>query len=180
MITLTNSVINPTFIEEAYTCEATERSPDGGWYICISNAAGTSTYWTPTKVVVVVHYASGRSCVYGGIDANCIWVALHGTPAYVESQPFTLVEGDGMAVYVRGGRHVTDTNTFDWVSCSVSGDEAKADTLLQLLVRNGFISKDEILPGDEATLENGALCLRCFDTRGKLVDTITLMSCTPL
>jgi hypothetical protein len=140
MITLTNSVINPSFIEEAYTQVCTRRAYDGGWLFSIN---GTE-HWSPTSTVVVLRFASGRTSVYGGDDANTLWLSLHGTPAYVEAATTITVEGHGIAVSLKGS--ASGEFTFSWCRDAAPGT-AKASALLTLLVERGY--------ADAAWLENG-------------------------
>lgn len=109
MITLTSGIINPSFIEEAYTRVCTRRAYNGGW---LFNTSGAE-HWSPTATIVIVHYASGRTSVHGGEDANTIWNALHGSPAWVDA---IFYEKTSLAGEVNVRKEDPDSEyTFDWV-----------------------------------------------------------------
>ena len=123
MITLTNSVINPAFIEEAIILKTgdNERCSDGGYYITVGNCH----HWSPTQTAVVVYFSSGRTSVYGGSDANCVWLALHGTMAYVEEEGTIHLEGIGVNLKDNGEA---------WTKAPTS-----ASVLLTRLVEHGYV-----------------------------------------
>ncbi len=178
MITLTNSIINPAFIEEAYTQVCTKRSYDGGWYYGIN---GTE-HWSPTSTVVVLHFASGRTSVYGGDDANTIWLALHSTPAYVETAATITLVGHGIAVNLRRSlRHApafakgsaSGEFTFSWCRDAAPGTN-KASALLTLLVERGYVDA-AWLQGGTPMFHEKELVIQYADGR----DTVMKASAPP-
>lgn len=160
MITLTKGVLNPAFIEEAYI-HTGERSADGGYKVEVNGVK----YWSPTEVAVVIHYASGRISVYGGDDANTIWIALHGSPVYVDSEPCKVIEGHGIRVKVRevitkGKKWVQ--HTYDWSSAVTMKTKDLAVALLNLLVDHGYVNPDvlEGIGADKVVdFVDGGLCI---------------------
>jgi hypothetical protein len=149
MITLTDSIVNPAFIEEAYTRVCTERDSDGGWICHLGNA----WHWSPTSTVVILHWASGRTTVYGGADANTLWIALRGTPAWIpgwgkdEDVVYETLEG---VVNLRKEDPDSDEYTYDWVHKPIP-----AIDLLRLLVWQGKV--------DKAWLDSSSSRRVCFD-----------------
>lgn len=140
LVHLTTGVVNPSHIEEAYLQDA-NTSSSCGHYIKV----GQTHYNCTTKAGVVVHYASGRTRIYGGDDANALWVGLHGVPAYVDTQDYIILnDGHGLKIKVRGYHDVCGC-AYDWVQAppQLSHDEL-AEALLRLLWVHNYINTDAI------------------------------------
>lgn len=174
MITLSNSIINPSFIEEAIL-KTGEQCSDGGYYITVGNCHP----WSPTQTAVVLHFSSGRTSVYGGDDANTLWLALHGTPAYVEedTNPSAVLEGYGLVVNVHEGtaqgRAIVDA-TYEWACAAPATmkSDDMADALLRLLVDNGYVDAVWLDDNYEAQFDNGLSVVR----KGKSWDNNLIMA----
>lgn len=159
MINLTSSSINPSFIEEAVLGTGHQCS-DGGYYITLGHAR----YWSSTQTAVVVYFASGRIKVYGGDDANTIWVHYHGKPAIIDSEPHVLLEGHGLTikVYEEGdtaadSKAIFKPTTYSWAcnAPTTMRDADLAQALLHLLVDNGYIY--DVWVKDKAYFDGGGL-----------------------
>lgn len=150
MIHLTTTVVNPSHIEEAYLQDASTSS-SCGHYVKL----GDKHYYCTTKTGVVVHYASGRTSVYGGDDANALWVGLHGVPAYVDTQDYHALEAHGLKVKVRVvGYDDVCEYAYDLVQAPVNHDHDElAEALLRLLWVHNYIDTDAIASIDEGTHE---------------------------
>lgn len=149
MINLTTSSINPSFIETVSLKTATHTTSNGGYQVQVNS----EYYWSPTKTAVVVYYASGRVEVYGGSDANTIWMHYFSVPAYIDTTPRRVLEGHGLVVNIRDGEDdgkAWSHSTYDWGSSSVNGmdDDDAARALCRLLLDN------EYLYGVTADLDN--------------------------
>lgn len=146
MIRLSATVVNPDHVEEAYLQECSSSS-SSGHYIQIQGI----NYSCPTKTGVVVHYASGRTRVYGGDDANALWVGLYYVPAYVDNEDYKVLEAHGLKVKIRGEN---DSQSYDWVHIPAQLDHNElAEKLLQLLWVHNYIETDVIAGIDEGTHE---------------------------
>lgn len=160
MINLTTSTINPSFIEETIL-ETGERCSDGGYYITISNCH----YWSPTQTAVVVYFSSGRVKVYGGDDANTIWMYFQGKPACADTNPSAVLEGYGLVVNVHEGtaqgRAIVDA-TYEWACATpatMKSDDV-AGALLRLLVDNGYVDAIWLDGNYEAEFDGGLSVVR--------------------
>jgi TATA-box binding protein (TBP) (component of TFIID and TFIIIB) len=76
MIPLIRSAINPALTEMVYLDKAAP-APEGKYKVKVDGL----WYWSTTEVVVVVLFTSGRVVVYGGKNADTIWLELYGVPA---------------------------------------------------------------------------------------------------
>ena len=90
MIQLVRSILNPALIEIAYLDKGIP-APEGKYKLKVDGV----WYWASTGVVVVVQFTSGRVAVYGGKNADTIWLELHGTPATMGVIDGVGEEGDG-------------------------------------------------------------------------------------
>ena len=80
MIQLIGSVLNPTFIETAYI-DSGIPAPEGKYKLKVDGVY----YWSTTELVVVVQFTSGRVVVYGGKNADTIWLELYGVPVSMDT-----------------------------------------------------------------------------------------------
>lgn len=173
MIQLNKAVVNPSHIEEAYLQESST-STGSGHYLKV----GDTYYACPTKTGVVVHYATGRTCVYGGDNANTLWLALYGIAAYVDTEDCPILQRDSLKVKVRGNE---GSYSYDWVEIppQLSHDEL-AEELLRLLWIHNYVDTDTIGNIDEGThkavfMQEG---VGIMPRGGKFRDAVIVMPCS--